>query len=149
MVCKYFLFMLVFLTTCIHIFAWTDCGSVDGSIAKVQVSNCSQNARRCILKRGSNATMTIDFKPKVDSDSVKAVVHGIIMGVPVPFDLPNSDGCLNSGIKCPIKADGEYKYFTNMPILNEYPRVTVDIKWELQDSIGKNLICALIPAKLQ
>jgi hypothetical protein len=35
-----------------------------------------------------------------------------------------------------------------LPILKEYPEVRVDIKWELQDSDEKDIVCVIIPAKL-
>ncbi|XP_050299588.1 ecdysteroid-regulated 16 kDa protein-like [Anthonomus grandis grandis] len=142
-------FALLFLAVISVTLAWSDCGSVVGTLSDVQVNNCPPNARRCTLRRGSNATMTISFTPKEDSDTVKAVVHGVVMGAPVPFNLPNPNGCSESGIECPVKSGNVYKYFTNMPVLTSYPRMTVDIKWELQDSAGKNIICAMIPAKLQ
>ncbi|XP_076252820.1 ecdysteroid-regulated 16 kDa protein-like [Rhynchophorus ferrugineus] len=127
---------------------YTDCGSADGSIIDVSVTNCAPTARRCILKRNTNATMTINFKSNVKSDSLTAEVHGIIMGVPVAFDLPNTDGCKDSGIVCPLSADSSYEYTTTMPIKSSYPRITVEIKWQLIDDEGKNVICALIPAKI-
>lgn len=37
-----------------------------------------------------------------DVAEVKAIVHGIIMGVEVPFPLPQSDGCNESGMVCPL-----------------------------------------------
>ncbi|KAJ8927970.1 hypothetical protein NQ314_019495, partial [Rhamnusium bicolor] len=63
----------------------------------------------------------------VDTDSLTAVVHGVILGVPMPFELPNPDGCKDSGVSCPV---------------------TVDIKWELRDHDEKDVICALIPSKI-
>ncbi|KAJ8984496.1 hypothetical protein NQ317_014586 [Molorchus minor] len=83
-----------------------------------------------------------------DSEVLKADVHGVILGVPWPFELPNSDGCVDSGITCPIKAGQTYKYVTTLPIKSEYPRVTVDIKWELKNKDDKDIICAMIPSKI-
>ncbi|XP_060532037.1 ecdysteroid-regulated 16 kDa protein-like [Cylas formicarius] len=126
---------------------YTDCGSVDGKIISVHISNCGTSAR-CILKRRHNVTMEINFKSNVESSSLQAVVHGIILGVPVLFDLPNPDGCKDSGVTCPVENGSTYKYVTTMPISSTYPRVTVDIKWELRDDQNKDLLCALIPAKI-
>jgi Niemann-Pick C2 protein len=33
-----------------------------------------------------------------DITAVKAVVHGIISGIPIPFPIPNADGCKNSNL---------------------------------------------------
>lgn len=54
---------------------------------------------------------------------VSAVVHGIVMGIEMPFSLPNSDGCVNSGLACPIKKGSTYEYSTTLPVLKSYPKV--------------------------
>jgi len=42
----------------------------------------------------------------------------------VPFPLPNPDGCKDCNIKCPMKKGESYVYITQLPIMNEYPKVT-------------------------
>ncbi|XP_074026159.1 NPC intracellular cholesterol transporter 2 homolog a [Leptinotarsa decemlineata] len=126
--------------------AFSDCGSEVGSIVSVDIIGCDDKPR-CPLKKGTNATMNITFKSNVDTTNLKAVVYGVI-GVKIPFELPNDDGCKDSGIVCPIKAGETYRYTTTMPILTSYPRVTVDILWELQNDEGKDIICARIPSKI-
>jgi hypothetical protein len=37
-------------------------GSEVGTFSKVSVSDCDETKARCILKRGTNATVTIEFK---------------------------------------------------------------------------------------
>lgn len=101
-----------------------------------------------------------------DIDELKAVVHGIVLNVPLPFAIPNSNACVNSGIECPMKSGQTYKYVTSLPVENEYPKVngnngvhrylliilflqvTVDVKWELRSKDDKDVVCALIPAKV-
>lgn len=61
-----------------------------------------------------------------NTDELTAVVHGIIMGVPVAFPVPNPDGCVNSGISCPIRDGSSYVYQATLPILKKYPRVRVN-----------------------
>ncbi|CAH2003430.1 unnamed protein product [Acanthoscelides obtectus] len=122
-------------------------GSEVGTISDVEVSDCVEG-KRCILKRNTNVTLKIIFTPKGDSDTLKAVVHGEILGVPMPFDLPNPDGCKDSGVTCPLKAGQTYTYINALPISPHYPRVTVDVKWELQLSNDEDAACAKIPAKI-
>lgn len=45
-----------------------------------------------------------DFIIEEETDIVKAVVHGVILGVPVAFQLPNPDGCKDSGLECPLSS---------------------------------------------
>jgi Niemann-Pick C2 protein len=84
-----------------------------------------------------------------DSDVLTAVVHGVVLGVPFPFNLPNPDGCKDSGVSCPISAGQTYNYKTSLPVLASYPRVTVDVKWELQDKDGNDVVCVLIPSQIK
>nr|CAI5834128.1 unnamed protein product [Callosobruchus analis] len=42
----------------------------------------------------------------------------------MPFDLPNPDGCKDSGLTCPIKAGQTYTYIAALPISSKYPRVS-------------------------
>lgn len=54
---------------------------------------------------------------------LKAIVHGIIGGVPIPFNPPNVDGCKDSGINCPVAAGTTYNYTNTIPVLSSYPKV--------------------------
>jgi len=127
---------------------FSDCGSSVGEVTKVLVSDCDKSMRRCAMKRNKNATVEIYFNSKGDSDSLEAVVHGILLDVPVPFSIPNPDGCLDSGIECPVQNGRIYSYSQTLPVLQKYPRVTVDVKWELQGADKKDYVCVIIPAKI-
>ena len=58
-----------------------------------------------------------------EATQLKAVVHGIIGGVPLPFNPPNVDGCTDSGITCPVGAGKTYTYTNSIPVLKTYPSV--------------------------
>jgi Niemann-Pick C2 protein len=66
----------------------------------------------------------------------------------VPFKLPNPDGCVDSGLECPLTKGTQYSYEASFPILKVYPRVNVEVKYELKNSENKNIVCALIPVKI-
>lgn len=65
------------------------------------------------------------FALGVASQTSKAVVHGVLAGVPVPFPIPQSDGC-KSGIQCPIQPQKTYSYVNQLPVKTEYPAVSVN-----------------------
>jgi hypothetical protein len=66
--------------------------------------------------------------PTVENTSkVKAVVHGIIAGVPMPFPFPQPDACQNSGLACPLVSGQDYVYNTQIPISSSYPKVQITI----------------------
>ncbi|KAF2895507.1 hypothetical protein ILUMI_10670 [Ignelater luminosus] len=127
----------------------SDCGSELGTIVSVDISECKDEDPRCVLHRNTNTTFKLTFNLKENVEKVKAVVHGVVLDVPVPFNLPNSDGCVDSGLKCPLQAGQDYTYETSLPVLKKYPRVTVDVKWELQNENDKDIVCIMIPSKIQ
>lgn len=108
-------------------------------------------------------------------DKVKSVVHGVILGIPIEFPLPNPDACKDSGLTCPLEKDKNYEYLTTLPILSSYPKVQeysislfssykfeqdflflfiskqikVLVRWELQDEHGEDIVCLEVPARIE
>lgn len=87
---------------------------------------------------------------EIDSNELKAVCHGIIRGINIetPFHLPNSNGCLNCGVECPITSGMSYNYTTSLPVLHIYPKLSVDVKWQLIAENDDVIVCVIIPAKI-
>ncbi|EFA02897.1 ecdysteroid-regulated 16 kDa protein [Tribolium castaneum] len=129
-------------------YGYEDCGSKDGSVVSVTIANCD-NDKKCVLKRNTNVSIEIAFTTNADSDTLTAVVHGVVLGVPLPFNLPNPDGCKDSGVSCPLRAGQSYTYKTSLPVLSSYPKVTVDVQWELKDKEGNDVVCILIPSQIK
>lgn len=66
------------------------------------------------------------FAEGVDKvDKVKSVAHGVILGIPIEFPLPNPDACKNCGLTCPLEKGKNYEYLTTLPILSSYPKVII------------------------
>jgi len=128
-------------------FKFKDCGSLQGKVRDVTVAGCD-NTPRCILKSGTDVVLTVDFVSLVESSSAKAVVHGIIAGVPIPFPLPQSDACQDSGLTCPLQNGVNNTYTTTLPISKSYPKIKVVVRWELKGESGKDLFCIEIPAAI-
>ncbi|XP_053670485.1 NPC intracellular cholesterol transporter 2 homolog a [Anopheles nili] len=141
---------LTFLPPSISAAEFTSCANETaiGKYSLVEVSNCADSDASCTLKRNTNATIAITFTSSEDLPDLKAVVHGIILGMEVPFKLPNDNGCTDSGLECPLTKDTSYRYSTTLPVLKQYPKVSVEVKWELK-SADKDVLCVLIPAKIQ
>ncbi|XP_053608717.1 ecdysteroid-regulated 16 kDa protein [Plodia interpunctella] len=127
---------------------YTDCGSKLATVQGVGVSGCADDATECILKRNSNATISIQFTPSKDVKSLSTEVHGVIMNLPVPFPLPQPDACRDNGLACPLKAGQVAHYQTSLPVLKSYPKVKVDVKWELKNEDEEDLVCVMIPARI-
>ena len=58
----------------------------------------------------------------VETKTVQNSVYGVIAHVPIPFHLPNSDGC-SLGITCPVHNGTTLSESVTMPVKNEYPKV--------------------------
>ncbi|XP_014603527.1 PREDICTED: protein NPC2 homolog isoform X2 [Polistes canadensis] len=112
-----------------------DCGSKIGHFTKITISNCDASKPACELVRNSNVSLAIDFIPYV----------------PIPFPLTHPDVCTNpeSNIQCPLKKDTEYTYKAVLPVENTYPKLSLKIRWELQDENKQDIICVSIPAKIK
>lgn len=51
-------------------------------------------------------------------------MYGIIAGVPVPYVLPEDDGC-KLGISCPIQPSQTYTENAVFPVFKNYPLVNL------------------------
>ncbi|KAG9481671.1 NPC intracellular cholesterol transporter 2 [Eleutherodactylus coqui] len=122
-----------------------DCGCERGKLLSVDVSPCPKQP--CPLVRGSSYTINVTFSSGEVTPNCSAVVHGRIAGIPVPFPLPQSDGC-KSGISCPLKSGEIYTYLTKMNIQQEYPKIKLVVQWELRDTDNKDLFCWQIPVEI-
>lgn len=47
-----------------------------------------------------------------------------------------------------FQAGKEAYYKTTMPVLKSYPKVKVDVKWELKNDEGDEFVCIMIPARI-
>jgi len=145
-----------FRTTCIVLFSlvvftcadpvkFIDCGSAAGKVSIVDIVPCPQQP--CQLHKGQSYSVNVTFSSTVESTTSKAVVHGVIAGLPVPFPIPNDDGC-KSGIQCPIEKQKSYTYVNQLPVKTEYPSIRLVVEWELRDDAGKDLFCIKFPVQI-
>ncbi|XP_036769093.2 NPC intracellular cholesterol transporter 2 isoform X1 [Manis pentadactyla] len=126
--------------------SFKDCGSGVGVIKEVNVNPCP--TQPCHLHKGQSYTVNVTFTSNTQSQSSKAVVHGIVLGVPVPFPIPEPDGC-KSGINCPMEKDKTYSYMNKLPVKSEYPSIRLVVKWELLDDRKQNFFCWEIPVEIE
>jgi len=148
----FFTFFMLFATVFVAqswAINWISCGG-SGTLKQLTVTGCEKTPV-CPIKKGTNATIVFDFMTGTDDvSSATSIVHGIIAKIPVPFPLPNPDACNTegSGLSCPLKANTAYTYSSSIPVLTEYPSLTVTVEWELKDSAGNDVFCAKMPVKI-
>lgn len=60
------------------------------------------------------------------ASKLTAEVHGVINKIPIKFPLPNSNGCKDSGITCPLVPGQMYTYKDTLFIQSIYPLVSIE-----------------------
>ena len=58
-----------------------------------------------------------------DIKALTSVCHGVIGGVPIPFDGIDKDGCKGIQGGCPLTAGKSYTFTTQIPVKKIYPSV--------------------------
>ncbi|XP_061651398.1 NPC intracellular cholesterol transporter 2-like isoform X2 [Phyllopteryx taeniolatus] len=122
-----------------------DCGSPSGKVTIVDITPCA--SQPCQLHKGQSYSVNVTFSSIVQSRTSRAVVHGIIVGVPVPFPIPVDDGC-KSGIQCPIQKRQGYHYVNELPVKMTYPAMKLVVEWELRDDGNQDLFCIRFPVQI-
>lgn len=131
--------------TCADPVKFLDCGSSVGKVSVVDITPCPHQP--CQLRKGQSYSVNVTFSSTVESQTSKAVVHGVIAGVPIPFPIPVQDGC-KSGIECPIQKQKSYHYVNQLPVKTEYPAIKLVVEWELRDDASKDLFCIKFPVQI-
>jgi len=139
---------LIMLVACSTATKFKDCGSKKGEVTSVDVSGCPDAADTCDLVRGSKPAITINFQSKTDSTKVTAVVHGVIDSIPLPFPIPQPDGC-KSGLSCPLTNGQSYSYSNAINVRRSYPPLAVTVKYELRDDSNSDIVCVNIPSHIK
>ncbi|XP_039992241.1 NPC intracellular cholesterol transporter 2-like [Xiphias gladius] len=131
--------------TCAVPVKFIDCGSCSGKVVMVDISPCPNQP--CQLHKGQSYSVNVTFTSTVESKTSKALVHGIIAGVSIPFPIPKEDGC-QSGIQCPIQKQQTYHYQNTLPVKSEYPAIKLVVEWELRDDNKQDLFCIRFPVQI-
>ncbi|XP_061195262.1 NPC intracellular cholesterol transporter 2-like [Saccostrea echinata] len=111
-----------------------------GQLSSIDVDPCPMEP--CALPHGKNITLRATFTPNVDSATFKSSVHGIILGLPVPYGVPA--GSLSG----PIVAGQEVVYTNTLHVSPLYPLIQLNVKWEVLDEHNRDLFCFLIPVHI-
>ncbi|KAM3171754.1 hypothetical protein ACTXT7_015977, partial [Hymenolepis weldensis] len=121
--------------------------SSQGKFIGASIIPCNEDP--CVLEKGHNTSINIQFIPAELVKGGKIVVHGIISGIPVPFPLPDNNLChfLKSGCDAQPNVPTEMDY--SLYVKETYPSIHIGIKWQLVDDLGVDLVCIKFPAKLQ
>ncbi|XP_031622763.1 ecdysteroid-regulated 16 kDa protein-like [Contarinia nasturtii] len=120
----------------------------------VNFSNCRKG--RCLLWKGTQLFVQINFEPDHDVKNLRSSIAGMIWGITFPFigvdgtsacdKLYEEDGVTKT--KCPLKAGHKYVYKHAVDVLHIYPSIDVDVHWALTEDNDKDLVCFEVPAEI-
>ena len=81
----------------------------------------------CLLKKGEKQSIIVKFNPQYNVTKLKTIVYGgqhsLFGRLWVPFYLPNSDACRDSGFQCPLAIGEEKTYKFTIDVSKAYPSV--------------------------
>ncbi|KAK2707650.1 ecdysteroid-regulated 16 kDa protein-like [Artemia franciscana] len=116
---------------------------------EVRVSPCPQAEKRkpCVLKRGHNVTIELDFTPNIKKTvrEFKAKAAWATKLADIPLPNMNSNGCAFTD--CPLENGKPASYKFNLLIAKSYPTRKYDAKWRFNGN-GFNL-CMIFPIVIQ
>ncbi|XP_062614730.1 NPC intracellular cholesterol transporter 2-like [Saccostrea cucullata] len=120
----------------------------DGSpdIKTVDITPCKEQP--CKFYHGMNVTVSVTFLSVKSSVGLTAEIYGILAGVPVKFNMPNSNGCRSSNITCPIKNGDQYTYSGVFNVLKTYPNIRLTVQWDLKADDNSYLFCFVFPMEI-
>ncbi|XP_029643110.1 NPC intracellular cholesterol transporter 2 homolog a-like [Octopus sinensis] len=135
-----FLIAIVCLPLVLATIPFSDCGSKVGKINSITLNDCQKLP--CVVKKGTFANFTVNFTPNKDISAIKIEVWGKISPLPpVPFNPGSPDGCKNSSLKCPLKANTPVSFKNHLEVKKMYPTVSVINRWQLTNEKKEKIIC--------
>jgi hypothetical protein len=76
------------------------------------------------------------------AENLRPLVMVTVLGLTIDYPLPDQDVCANliwGG--CPLSPGDEATYNLIMPILNEYPLVSLTIEFSILDAADNTVVC--------
>jgi hypothetical protein len=119
-------------------------------VSKLSIADCTSYP--CSLKRGTNATIKFSFRPMTRIRNIELKIAGIIQGRAVPFAVNDNQHCETAIVgerNCPLFRGKTYEYEFGMPVKEEYPTLSLYVRYELVDNAGRSLLCFQWPASIQ
>lgn len=118
----------------------------------VKVSNCDKKAR-CPLKQGQTASISFKFTSDRDYLRPEKVIYGVLNNgsdaaqgaLEVPFGKKEllcgklrgkfgDGGCEKGG----LKAGAEYEFEDSFPVLQEYPKISLTVRYIVREERPRN-----------
>ncbi|XP_019550312.3 NPC intracellular cholesterol transporter 2 homolog a [Aedes albopictus] len=115
----------------------------------VRIENCVEMP--CLLPRGRDANMAMDFTAVQDASNLRTQVTATALGITAPYELPAERAAACNWLvqsRCPISAGEDLTYHLSMPVTAIYPLVSVTIEMDLVDQSGQSHGCFVVDARV-
>ncbi|KAF1744365.1 hypothetical protein MXB_3395 [Myxobolus squamalis] len=150
---KYLIFFLVVISFSNFLYSyacpWTLCEDIEtfGTVKQFTLDSC--NSEICRFYPGQNITGRVIFIPSVNSTFLTISMKAKIFCHELNYTQLETDGCISSGIDCPIQKESIVTYPLSVTIPEFWREIkkTVSIL-EIFDERGKNLVCIKIPTQI-
>ena len=118
----------------------------NGEMTAIDVSPWDEDP--CVLKRGVNTTVTINFTPHEDVTASK-IYAWVFFGLePVAVPVPSSDACQGHGLTCPLKSGVQVELVYTIFISELFPSGSLKLDGGLSDQNSKSVICGKVALEL-
>ncbi|XP_062554052.1 NPC intracellular cholesterol transporter 2 homolog a-like [Armigeres subalbatus] len=125
------------------------CAGVRPVPQSVRIEDCYETP--CLLRRGTDARMALDFIGVQDASVLTTIVTATALGITAPYELPADRSAVCNWLvqsRCPISAGEELIYHLSMPVTAIYPLVSVTIEIDLVDSTGQSHACFVVDTRV-
>ncbi|XP_065086061.1 NPC intracellular cholesterol transporter 2-like [Ochlerotatus camptorhynchus] len=129
--------------------AFRPCAGARPIPRELRIRNCP--SLPCLLARGTDAKMAIDFTSVQEATTLRAAVTATALGVTAPYELPADRAAACNWLvqsRCPTSPGEELIYHLSMPITPIYPLVSVTIQMDLVDQTQQSHGCFVIDARV-
>ena len=114
-----------------------------GEITSIDLTPCEQDP--CILKLGSNETVTINFTPHEVVTSAEINAYAIFGSERIPLPVPERDACQGHGLTCPLKSGVPVEFVYTISLSPDFPSgIKLQLKVEFMDQDNNSLICGIV-----
>ncbi|XP_065086062.1 NPC intracellular cholesterol transporter 2 homolog a-like [Ochlerotatus camptorhynchus] len=125
------------------------CAGVRPPPRQVRIEGCVELP--CLLPRGQDANMAMDFTAIQDATNMRTVVTATALGITAPYELPADRAAVCNWLvqtRCPVSAGEDLTYHLSMPVTAIYPLVSVVIEIDVIDQSEQSHGCFVVDTRV-
>ncbi|XP_046401933.1 NPC intracellular cholesterol transporter 2 homolog a-like [Ischnura elegans] len=124
-----------------------ECDSGVTPATDLRVNDCDQLP--CQFKRGKDIIAQMDFKTDGAASKLEPQVRVKALGFWVNYPIGYDDACTHlSAGKCPLSSGDSATYDIQIPVLDSYPEITINVEVTLKNENGDPISCFAIDGEV-